>query len=308
MQIIFDWISIMKTTLDELQTFISIADTGSFTAASEQLGQTISGVSRTLSRLEEKLDVSLICRTTRKLYLTDEGRTFLEHVRQIINDLELAEEFIKEQFKECSGLIKIDAASPFVLHSIIPILEEFTECYPMIRFEIHSNDRIIDLLEKKVDVAIRIGPLENSTLYAKYLGSSKLRILASPGYIEQHGMPKSVDELKKHQLLGFNAPRELNRWPLQNEKALYYLVQPHIAASSGETILCLARSGLGIACLADFMTKKDRESGSLVQILELQTIESRQEINAVYYKNIYASKRIALFLQFLKKAFEKTSA
>lgn len=290
----------MKTTADELLTLITIVDLGSITQAAERLEQTTSGVSRTLSRLEKKLGVTLLRRTTRKIDLTPEGESFLNHAREIIQAFEGAEESVKKKSMIPSGILRIDSASPFILHAITPYVREFMKMYPAINIELFSNERTIDLLEKRIDVAIRIGKLEDSTLHAVSLGSSKRRIFASPAYIKEHGIPKTVEDLNNHRLIGFTEPRHLNYWPLKTNSDGSYLAKYHIAASSGETILHLTREGAGIACLSDFMTAKDRADGTLVQILSNQTLDSKEQIHAVYYKNFQLSNRVNLFIKFLK--------
>ncbi|WII73920.1 LysR family transcriptional regulator [Bdellovibrio sp. 22V] len=289
----------MKTTIDELQTLITIIDKGSITAASEELNQTASGISRTLARLEKKLGVTLLRRTTRKLDLTAEGETFLKQAREIIQSLENAEESVKSKGTP-SGVLRIDSASPFVLHAITPYLEEFTELYPQVSLELFSSERYIDLLENRIDVAFRIGNLRDSSLHAVSLGASKRRLYASPKYLKKHGTPKSVEDLQNHHLLGFTDPRELNHWPLRFGGGTSYAVKPTTAASSGETILHLARNGVGIACLSDFMTKVDRDAGTLTQILQGATVDVREAIHAVYYKNTQLSHRAQVFIKFIK--------
>lgn len=295
----------MKTTTDELQTLIAIVDAGSITAAAERLEQTTSGVSRTLTRLEKKLQTTLLRRTTRRLQLTDEGEIFLEHARKILQAFDEAEESLVAN-KEPQGLLKVDSASPFILHSIVPYMAEFAKLYPKIQIELHSSERFIDLIEKRIDIAIRIGNLQDSTLHAKPLGSSLLRILASPEYLKQYGTPKTVEDLAKHRLLGFTNPRELNLWPLRTANGDVFQPKLHIAASSGETLLRLTKTGAGIACLSNFMTANDLQDGSLVQILKPHTLEKREAIHAVYYRNTQISPRISLFIDFLKERLKTT--
>src|SRR4051794_13008562 len=186
----------MKTSTDELLVFVSVIDSGSITAAAEKLGQTVSGVSRALTRLEKKLDTALVRRTTRRLQLTEEGEGFLQRARAILDAMEEAEESVARKRRRPSGRLRVDAASPFMLHCIAPHMTAFSALYPEIRLELTSSERIVDLLEQKVDIAIRIGALQDSTLHARALGSSKLRVLASPAYLAEHGEPKTVDALR----------------------------------------------------------------------------------------------------------------
>jgi DNA-binding transcriptional LysR family regulator len=157
----------MKARSDELQVFISVIECGSISAAAEQVGQTPSAISRTLSRLEAKLETTLINRTTRRMDLTEEGKFFLERARLILAQMEELEERLSLRQQTPAGRLRINAASPFMLHSVVPYVAEFRERYPDIQLELNSNDLIIDLLEQSTDVAIRIGALADSTLHAR---------------------------------------------------------------------------------------------------------------------------------------------
>jgi len=289
----------MKTTLDELLAFSTVVASGSISAAAQQLGQTASGISRALSRLEEKLDVTLLQRTTRRLELTEEGNAFLAQARRILASVEEAEEQMRVRRQTPAGRLRVNAAAPFVLHAVVPLIKGFRERYPNIELELHSSDQIIDLIEQRTDVAIRIGPLRDSTLHARALGSSCLRILASPAYLAAHGVPDSVEALHQHSLLGFTQPESLNQWPLRHEQGDSFSILPSLHASSGETLRQLALEGVGIVCLADFMTHLDRARGDLVQILAAHTVEVRQPIHAVYYRNTALTSRITCFLDYL---------
>lgn len=289
----------MKTTLDEMLAFVTIADTGSLTGAADKLHQPTSVMSRILRRLEEKLDTTLIRRTTRRLEVTEEGKLFLEYAREIIASVEFAEEQLVSQREKLAGRLRINAAMPFMQHVIAPMMPGFREAFPAIAAELHTSDEIIDLLEQRTDVAIRIGELRDSTLHARKLGSSRLRILASPAYLEKAGVPTRVADLANHTLLGFVQPETLNHWPLRTADGDVYRIHPALQASSGETLLTLALNGAGIVCLADYMTGTHRRDGSLVEVLIDDTTEFRQPIHAVYYRNATLSSRIVSFLDYL---------
>jgi DNA-binding transcriptional LysR family regulator len=296
----------MKVTLDELKTFATVVDTGSITAAAEQLDQTVSGASRTLGRLEDKLKTTLLRRTTRRLELTEEGRSFLQNAREIIEAVESAEEQIAARRERPSGLLRIDAATPFMLHVIVPLVAGYRERYPHVELELNSSEGVIDLLERRTDVAVRIGRLKDSTLHSRPIGSSRIRVLATPQYLKTHGHPKRVDELADHSLLGFTQPESLNVWPVAGSDDEPYRITPAIASSSGETLRHLALQSEGIVCLSDFMTLQDRQEGKLVQILARQTQDVRQPISAVYYRNTAISARIASFVDYLAEAVKTT--
>ena len=286
----------MKTTLDELQAFVAVVDTGSITSASELLGLTISATSRTLGRLEEKLQTTLLRRTTRRLELTEEGSSFLHSARAIIASVDEAEEQMAARRMRPAGRLRVDAATPFMLHVLVPLIAGFRERYPEVELELNSNEGIIDLIEKRTDVAFRIGVLKDSTLHARPVGTSQVRVLASPAYLKRHGTPSDTEQLAGHSLLGFTQPESLNDWPLRDAAGNIVRIQPTIASSSGETLRHMALAGLGLVCLSDFMTREDRKSGKLVQLFPEQTLDVRQSINAVYYRNTALAARITCFV------------
>jgi DNA-binding transcriptional LysR family regulator len=289
----------MKTTIEELLAFRAVVDTGSITAAADQLGQTVSGISRALGRLEKKLATTLLRRTTRRLELTEEGQTFLARTRAILDAMDEAEDELVTRRQQPAGLLRVNAASPFMLHAIVPLVPEFSALFPKIQLELNTDDLNVDLLAQRTDIAIRIGPLRDSTLHARPLCSSRLRVLASPAYLEKHGRPKRVADLASHALIGNSQLPTLNQWPLRGPQGDSYAAALAFSASSGETMRHLALAGMGIVCLADFMTEADRAGGKLVQLLARDTVEVRQAVNAVYYRNTALSSRITAFLDFI---------
>jgi DNA-binding transcriptional LysR family regulator len=291
----------VKARSDELQVFVSVIECGSISAAAEQVGQTPSAVSRTLGKLEAKLDTTLINRTTRRMDLTEEGKFFFERAKSILAQMEELEERLSVRHQTPSGRLRINAASPFMLHAIVPYVAEFRQRYPDILLELNSNDLIIDLIEQSTDIAIRIGILADSTLHARSLGSSPLNILASPTYLERHGTPTSVGDLARHTLLGFTQTETLNHWPLRHADGDRLQIRPQMAASSGETLRQLALAGEGIVCLSHFMTHEDIRQGRLKVLLPKANSGYRQPINAVYYRNSQLALRIQCFLDFIQE-------
>lgn len=291
----------MKTTLEEMQAFVAVVDGGSITAAADRLDQTVSGISRALARLEKKLDTTLLRRTTRRTELTEEGQAFLQRTRAILASIEDAEEHMAARRQQPAGRLRVNAATPFMLHAVVPLVPAFRAAYPQITLELDTDEGYIDLLERRTDVAIRIGQLQDSTLHARPLCTSRLRVLASPGYLARAGRPRNVADLAGHTLLGFNQPESLNRWPLRSAHGDEWPIVPSLTASSGETLRQLALADVGLVCLSDFMTAADRESGRLVQVLARDTADVRQPINAVYYRNTQLAARIACFLDFLQE-------
>jgi DNA-binding transcriptional LysR family regulator len=291
----------MKARSDELQLFVAVIERGSISAAAERLGQTPSAVSRALSRLEAKLDTTLINRTTRRMDLTEEGRYFFQQAQHILGQMDALEERLAARQQTPSGRLRINAAAPFMLHGIVPYVAEFRQRYPAIELELNSDDLIIDLLEQSTDIAIRIGALADSSLHARSLGCTPLNILASPGYLARHGEPRTVAELASHSLLGFARTESLNHWPLRHPEGDRWLIRPRLSASSGETLRQLALAGEGIVCLAHFMTHEDIRQGHLNVLLAEANSGYRQPIHAVYYRNSQLALRIQCFLDFIQE-------
>ena len=171
---------------EDIEIFLTVVDTGSFTGAANLLNQQVAKVSRAVSRLEDTLQCTLLNRTTRRLELTEEGHVFIRYARESLNTLYTGEEALKLLKQAPSGHLRIDAASPFVLHQLSPLVGDFVQQYPHITLDLTSHDNVIDLLEHKTDLAIRIGDLKDSNLHARLLGKSQLRLVVSPEYLYQH--------------------------------------------------------------------------------------------------------------------------
>ncbi len=285
--------------MDALLTFVAVIDAGSFSAAAERLGQTPSGVSRTISRLETQLGMTLMHRTTRRQDLTEEGTWLLGRARKVLAELALTEADIAARRTQPSGLVRVNAATPALDHLLAPLVADFLDLYPLIRLELISGETVVDLIEERADVAIRIGQLADSTLNARRLGNSPLRILASPAYLQRRVAPLDASDLAQHRLLGFSAPASLNIWPLTHRSGEGLAIDPAITASSGETLRHLALSGAGIACLADFLTQADVAAGRLVPVLAADTLAWSQPVWAVFYKQGVLAPRVKALVDFL---------
>ena len=197
-----------------------------------------------------------------------------------------------------AGRLRVDASVPVMLHCVVPHVGEFRREYPEISLELTSNDRIVDLMEHRTDIAIRMGPLTDSTLHARVLRPSPRWMMASPEYIARHGAPETVEDLARHEVLGFTQPESLNLWPLKHAGGTSYQATPTLATSSGETQRQLALRGVGIACLSDFVVREDIAAGRLVKVMEGVYSDQLQPMHAVYHRNTQLSRRIACFLDF----------
>lgn len=287
--------------VDALIVFSAVMDAGSFSAAAERLGQTPSGVSRAISRLEDSLGMTLMHRTTRRLQLTEEGAWLLERARAILADLANTEAEAQARRSQPSGLVRVNASTPALDHLLAPLLPDFLEAYPLVQLDLTSGETYVDLIEERADLAIRIGALPDSTLNARRLGTGRLLVVASPAYIARHGVPRDPGELAHHRTLGFSAPASLNTWPLLHVGGDGYTVAPQVMASSGETVRHLALHGAGIASVGEFLVKSDLAAGRLVRVLEQHTLPWTQPVWAVFYKQGALAPRVAALVEFLAR-------
>jgi DNA-binding transcriptional LysR family regulator len=287
--------------VEPLIAFAAVIDAGSFSAAAARLGQTPSGVSRTIARLEKQLGMTLIHRTTRRLDLTEEGAWLLGRARSVLAELANTEAEAQARRSQPAGLVRVNAATPALDHLLAPLVPEFLDAYPLVQLELASGETVVDLIEERADLAIRIGALPDSTLNARRLGSSRVRVLAAPSYLERHGIPGTVEDLSRHRLLGFTEPASLNTWPLAHAGGEGWTTRPQVTASSGETVRHLALAGSGIASLSDFLTRGDLAEGRLVPVLEQHALPWTQPVWAVFYKQGGLAPRVAALVEFLAR-------
>lgn len=291
----------MKASSEELKVFVSVVESGSFSRAAEQLHMANSAVSRTIKKLENKLGVALLTRTTRHLALTQEGERYFRRVQGFLQEMTSAENDLIESRYAPKGLLRVDAATPVILHLLMPMIKPFRERYPDVTLSLISSESFINLIERKVDVAIRAGNLTDSTLRARLLFISYRKLVASPEYLEKKGTPHTVTDLERHECLGFVDPSRLNRWPVAQESGELYDIHLGLSSNSGETIKQLCLNGNGIACLSDYMIDKEIAEGKLVEVLAEQRLLVEMPFNAVYYSDMGVSQRVRAFIDFLSE-------
>ncbi|MDI7661558.1 DNA-binding transcriptional regulator YafC [Cronobacter universalis] len=295
----------MKASSDELIIFVAVVESGSFSRAAEQLNLANSAVSRAVKKLEMKLGVSLLNRTTRQLSLTEEGERYFRRVQQVLQEMAAAETELMESRQTPRGLLRIDAATPVILHLLLPMIKPFRERYPEVTLSLVSSETFINLIERKVDVAIRAGTLTDSSLRARPLFTSYRKIVAAPDYLERYGVPATICDLKDHVCLGFTEPVSLNTWPVACEDGQLLEITPGMTSNSGETLKQLCLTGNGIACLSDYMIDKEIERGEVVELLAGYRLPVEMPFSAVYYSDRAVSTRIRTFIDFLSEWVKK---
>ncbi|MDQ0349637.1 LysR family transcriptional regulator [Ancylobacter vacuolatus] len=283
----------------EMEVFSAIARTGSFSAAGRVLGLTPSAVSRTIDRIEARLGVRLLIRTTRALTLTAEGQSYLAAARRILADLDEAERVIADQGAP-RGRLRVSAAFSHGRLCIVPLLGDFARLYPHILVDISLTDAVVDIAAGQADVAIRFGPLADSALTARRLGETGRSIVASPVYLQRHGTPEVPEDLLHHNCLNFNFRRAEPVWPFRREGRDYALtVTGNIEANNGETLGQLAADAVGIARVGNFGVVDDLAAGRLVPLLEAFNPGDVEPIHAVFVGGANMPARVRVFVDYL---------
>jgi DNA-binding transcriptional LysR family regulator len=282
-----------------LEVFSAVATEGSFSAAGRQLGLTPSAVSRTVDRIEERLGVRLLLRTTRVLTLTAEGQAYLSAARRILTDLDDAEQAIADQGAP-RGRLRISASLSHGRLCIVPLLGAFAARYPHILVDINLTDAVVDIAAGEADIGIRFGPLADSPLTARKLGKSRRVIVASPDYLARYGTPQVPEDLHDHNCLSFNFRRAEPIWPFRKDGQDYVLsVKGNVEANNGETLGQLAADSVGITRVGAFSVAAEIADGRLVPLLEDYNPGDIEEIHAVFVGGTNLPARVRAFVDFL---------
>jgi DNA-binding transcriptional LysR family regulator len=284
----------------EMEIFVRVVADGSLSAAARALRMTPSAVSKSISRLEARLGVRLLNRSTRGFQLTGEGRRFHARASQVLDDLDEAEREIAGDSRP-GGRLCVNANVPFGHHLLLPIVPAFLDRYPEIELDVVLSDEVVDLMGKRVDVAIRAGPLRSSRLVARKLGATRMMIVAAPSYLARHGRPRRARDLERHLLIDFDYPRARKGWPLlDGARAIRILPPGRLQASDGEAVRRLALAGAGVARLAAFQVREDIASSRLVPLLERNNPGDTEEVHAVFVgQGGHLPSRVRAFLDFL---------
>ena len=267
----------------EMEVFARVVELGGFSAAAKTFRMTPSAVSKLVARLEARLGVRLINRSTRKLQLTPEGSTYYDRVVRILDDINGAE---REAAIGATprGRVRVNSSVPFGLHRLLPLIPSFLSAHPGISVDIALTDTVVDLMEERADVAIRVGPLRESRLLARKLGESRMVVVASPAYLARNGTPQTPADLARHNLLGFCFTKQFDGWPFLDGKGGVITVPPigNVLISDGEAMQQLTIAGTGIARLTRFHVDSEIKAGRLVPILEAFNPGDLEAIHAVF--------------------------
>ncbi len=289
--------------LGSIELFCLAAEEGSFTAAALVAGVTPAAVSRSISRLEERLGARLFVRTTRSIRLTEGGRGYYEECRQALAQLVEAERAVMGQQQEPAGVLRISMPTTYGHHRVLPLLPEFRRRYPQVKVEVHLSNRNIDFVTEGYDLAIRVRAQPDSTLIARHLEDAALVVIATPDYLQRAGTPLTLEDLAQHECIQFELPSSGRRisWLFRDqgrEREIFadgsYLLSDDVVQGG----VTLAKHGAGLFQTYRFVVEKELAEGSLVEVLQPYGGRSRP-FTLLYPQNRHVPLRLRAFVDFL---------
>ncbi|MCM2394710.1 LysR family transcriptional regulator [Rhizobium sp. S95] len=285
--------------LTAFDSFVQSAETGSFVAAGRKLGLSASAVGKAVVRLEQRLDVRLFHRNTRNMTLTEEGRLFLERCRRIFDEVEAAEAELARSNRTPRGRLRVSL--PLVGMLLTPVMAKFMRAWPEVQLDLDFSDRLVDVVEEGFDAVIRTGQPSDSRLMSRNVGRFKLKIVASPRYLAQCGVPETPDDLAQHQCLHQRSPStgKIRPWPFaRGERQAKIVLPERMSATAVDPLIELAIKGLGIACLPPFAIRDEIADGRLVSILD-EWVEEADQFNVLWPASRQITPKLRAFVDFM---------
>jgi DNA-binding transcriptional LysR family regulator len=293
----------MQNRALEMEVFVCVADSGSFSNAAEKLSLSPSAVSKLVARLEQRLGVQLVVRSTRSLRLTSEGEAFHSLSRSILQDIAGVEAQVARQSESAVGILKISCNVPFGIHAVCPLIPRFLSENTGMKIDLELSDEPVDLILERTDLAIRTGILQDSSMKTRRLSSSPRHIVASPEYLRLNGVPLQPDDLKSHNCLTIAGKPQHATWNFRDfddgGAGTVVSVAGNLAVNDGESLRRFALVGHGIARLSEFHIAMDIADGRLVSLLTDYDAHEVEPISAIYSAQSHVPQRIRRFLDFL---------
>lgn len=284
--------------LDSMRIFLRVAELGSFSAVARQMDVARSVVTRQVAALEAHLGVKLISRSTRSLTLTSAGELYLARCREILNLVEAAEAGLAEEGATPRGNLRLSVPLSFGLRQLMPMLLDFGRTYPDISIDVDFSDRLVNLIEEGIDLAIRItGGLAPQDV-ARRIGSSRLMILASPDYLKRHGTPSHPSELTQHECLGYMPSQNAGWTFMVDGRPTLFPVRGRMRSNNGDALLDAAIRGLGVVCQPSFIAASAAEAGWVRPLLEDYPMPELG-IYAIFPSNRFIPHRVRLLVDYL---------
>lgn len=287
-----------------MTAFVRAVETGGFSAAAREMGLTPSALSKLVTRLEDRLGARLLQRTTRRLQLTAEGEAFYARAKPILSAMDEAEAEVAEAGASPRGMLRLYCGSTFGTHQLAPAIPRFQARHPEVEIDITISDQPLGAMQEGVDLAIRIGPLVESSLVARRICNLERVICAAPGYLAQHGTPRTPDDLQQHNCLWITSLPALRRWPFDTDDGIRVVhVGGNVATNNADTLLQLALAGVGITRLVDVVVAEAIRNGSLVPILTDWHHVEPVPLFATYPSGRNLSPKVRAMVEFLVEEF-----
>src|SRR6185437_4147217 len=294
----------MANSANEMTVFARAVDRGSFAAAADDLGLSPSAVSKLVTRLESRLGVRLLDRTTRRLALTAEGEVFLDRSRKILDAIEAAEAEISATRRAAEGHLRVHAFPSFAVDHLSAVLPEFLVRYPRVSFDFLVTNRTVDLVEDNIDVALQVGPLADPAFAARKIADLTQVVCASPAYLAKHGAPLHPHDLARHACLTLSHIPNSRFWSFNIKgEAVKIEVRGPVVADSAHMLLKLAVVGTGIIRFGDIIVAEAVRSGRLVPLMENFQQPDTFPLWAIFQRRRQRTPRVKAFLDFLMERF-----
>ena len=289
------------TNLGDLEIFASVVATGSMSLTGRALGFSPAVISKRIKRLEDRLGTRLLQRTTRQISLTEAGQGFYDRVLAILAGLEEAEAYIAGRSSQMHGTLKISAPTSFGRLHIAPHLKSFMQAHPELALNLVLSDEFVDIVGGGFDLAIRIAELTDSSLVARRLAPVRRVLCASPAYIDAHGMPEDIDDLRRHICL---PAHNLDPWRLEGPKgSLIFRPEGRLITNSSEVVREAVIAGLGIALRSTWDIGPELRDGRLMQVLPAYEGSHNVTLSAVYPSRQFLPAKVRVFIDFLAELY-----
>lgn len=294
----------MKDRLNAMRVFAQVVEAKSFSAAADRLGMSKSLASRHVSALEQSLAVKLLNRSTRRLSLTEGGALFYEHCARIVQEAELAEQRLTLVQAEPAGLVKVTAVAAFAVRHVLPALGDFHQKFPKIQIKLFCSNRPVELSDEGFDLGIRVSFAPPPHVVARRLAANRSVLCAAPAYLERHGSPRRIDDLRRHQCVLFPAIAPKGVWTFRRDGRKHPVpVSGTFETDEMDAVRAAVVAGLGISPLPVYMVADDLRSGRLVPLLRRFQIVPESAIYLVYLPNRTLPSRVRAFIDFLVERF-----
>lgn len=282
----------------ELKVFVAVAEAGGFAKAAARIGSSPPAVTRNISALEQRLGIGLFARTTRRVHLTEAGKLFLERARGLLSDLESAELEVTGESRMPAGVLTLTAPATLGRSILPPIVTGFMNAHSRVTVKVLLLDRVVNLVEEGIDIAVRIGDLPDSTLITRQVGEVRRMLVASPSYLAKRGTPRTAAELKLHSIIAFTALMPNNEWNYAGERGVSRVsLRPRFEINDAAAAIAAAEAGSGITNALSYMVSKSIREGRLVAVL-LDLCPPAVPVQLVYPESRLVTPKVRAFMDY----------